>query len=228
MVRNACRSAATAALVALAACTPQAGLVLSLMPDGTIPIVLSNLQGVDEPNLRRISELERRGDWEGLARFAETNIARDRFSADWRTVAGYAYSRLGQHERAIESHAQAVRLAPDQMIGWTLLAQAYREAGQPARAVTTLERALLVRRDSRVMLYLLGEAYSDLGRLKSALGAYGEALQLDGEFAEAWFGMGRAYGRLGRTAEAEKVVQVLQRLNPGLASELSRVLSPRK
>ncbi len=195
---------------------------MGALPDGTVPVLLGHLQGVDDGNRRRIVELEQRGDWEALAKLAEENLARDKHSADWWLVAGYAYSQLGRHQRATECYGETVRLAPDDMLGWNLLAQSYRAAGQPQRAVQTLNNAVLVRRDAPATWFLLGESYSDLGRSEPAAAAYREAVQLNGGFAQAWFSLGRAYARLGRGAEFEQVMHMLQRLDPALAKELGK------
>lgn len=209
------------ALAVLAACTPQSALLMSALPAGTVPVLLSHLQGVDDSNRRRIAELESRGDWQGLAQFAEENLARDRNNADWWLVAGYAYSQLGSHARAAQCFSEMVRLAPDDMLSWNLLAQSYRAGGEPARAVQVLNSAVLVRKDVPATWFLLGESYSDLGRFDPAAAAYREALQLNGNFAQAWFGLGRASARLGRADDFDKTVQALRRLDPALATELA-------
>jgi tetratricopeptide (TPR) repeat protein len=213
---------------ALAACTPQAGVLMAVLPEGTVPTLLSHFERVDDSIRQRLVEFERRGDWKGLAAFAEENLAKDKANADWWMVTGYAYSRLEQYSRAIEYYAEAVRLAPDEATGWNLLAQAYRGAGQPERAIATLDNALRVRQDSPMTFYVLGESYSDVGRLEAAAGAYQQALKLNNEFAQAWFGMGRVDIRLGRDAEAREIVKLLERLDQGLASELANLLSQRK
>lgn len=224
MIRPIVFAAGLAVLSALAACTPQTSALLALMPDSTVPILLGHLEGVSDTNRQRLAEFERRGDWNGLARFAEKNLALDRSSADWWTVAGYAYSRLGQYPRAIECYSEVVRLAPDEITGWNLLAQAWRAAGQPQRAIATLDNALLIRKDAPVTFYLLGESYSDTGRLRPAVDAYQQALKLNPDFAQAWYGMGRAYARQERYAEAADIVKALEKLDPRLAAELSKLL----
>lgn len=216
------------ALAVLAACTPQSALLMSALPAGTVPVLLSHLQGVDDSNRRRIAELESRGDWQGLAQFAEENLARDRNNADWWLVAGYAYSQLGSHARAAQCFSEMVRLAPDDMLSWNLLAQSYRAGGEPARAVQVLNSAVLVRRDVPATWFLLGESYSDLGRFDPAAAAYREAVQLDGRFTPAWLGLGRAYARLGRAAEYEQVRKTLEALDPAAARELAAAPSPPK
>jgi len=210
-------------LLALAACTPQAALLMSALPDGTVPVLLSHLQGMEEGNRKRVAELEARKDWDGLAKFAAENLAKDRNSAEWWTVAGYAHSRAGRHPLAVESYSEVVRLAPDEMLGWNLLAQSYRDAKQPARAVQTLNNALRVRSGSAETWFLLGESYSDLDRDLPAASAYREAVRLNGGFAQAWFGLGRAYARLGRGAEFDQALKSLAKLDPPLAKELSEL-----
>ena len=210
-------------LLALPACTPHTAALVAALPDGTIPILLSHVQGMEEGNRKRVAELEARKDWEGLTKFAEENLARDRNSSDWWTVAGYAHSQAGRRQRASECYSEVVRLALDDMLGWNLLAQSYRDAKQPLRAVQTLNNAHLVRQGTAETWFLLGESYADLDRDLPAASAYREAVQRNGEFARAWFGLGRAYARLGRRAEFEQALQRLERLNAPLAKELAEL-----
>ncbi len=217
------RAAAALVLILLAGCTPQGALLMAALPEGTVPILLSNLQGMEEGNLKRVAELESRKDWDGLAKFAEENLARDRNNADWWFVAGYAHSQAGRHERAIECYSERVRLAPEDMLGWNQLAQSYRDAGQPQRAVQTLNNAHLVRKGTPSTYFLLGESYSDLNRYLPAAAAYREAVHQNSEFAQAWFGLGRAYSRLNRAADFEQALKALTPLNPALAKELAEM-----
>lgn len=221
--RSALLLALTFALAA-AGCTPKSALLGQLLPPGTVAVLLGHLETLDDANRRRIAELELRGDFSELAAFAERNLEREPNNAEWWLVAGYAYGRLGRHARAAECFGESVRLAPDALLGWHLLAQAHRGAGAPERAATVLERALLVRRDVPETWFLLGEAYSDLGRFESAAPAYREAVRLDAGFARAWLGLGRAAARLGRAREAEHAARELRRLDNGLAAELEQAL----
>jgi tetratricopeptide (TPR) repeat protein len=211
------------ALLALPACTPPAAVLFSLVPDGTIPILLSHMQGMEESNQKRVAELEARKDWEGLTKLAEENLARDRNSSEWWIVAGYAHSQAGRYQRASECYSEVVRLAPDDMLGWSLLAQSYRDAKQPLRAVQTLNNAHRVRQGTAETWFLLGESYSDLDRDLPAASAYREAVQRNGEFVRAWFGLGRAYARLGRRADFEQALKRLEELNIPLAKELAEL-----
>lgn len=214
------------ALAAMSACTPQAALVVSALPEGTIPVLLSHLQGMEESNRKRVIELESRKDWDGLAKFAEENLAKDRNNADWWFIAGYAHSQAGRGQRAIECYGEMVRLAPDDTVGWLFLAQTYRDTRQPLRAVQTLNNAHLVRDGTAATFFLLGESYGDLNRDLPAAAAYREAVKLNSDFAQAWFGLGRANARLGRRTEYEQALKSLERLDPALAKGLAELRPP--
>jgi tetratricopeptide (TPR) repeat protein len=215
------RLVAAIALVALGACTPQAQLLMSLIPDGTIPMLLSHFERVDDTNRRRISEFEQRRAWAGLARFAEENLKVDKSNSDWWTIAGYAYSQAGQRKRATACYTEVVRLSPEDALGWNLLAQSYRLDGQPERALQIVNRALNVNRETPPTWILLGHILSDLNRLEPAVKSYQEAIRLDQRYGEAWLGLGKAYSRLGKTAEVREVAKVLEKLDPALARELA-------
>lgn len=208
-------------VLVLAACTPQAAVVSALLPDGTVSILLSHLEKEEEGNRRRIAELEGKRDWDGLAKFAEDNLAKDRNIASWWLVAGYAHARAGRRTRAIECYGEMVRLTPDDLLGWTLLAQTLREAKQLQRAVQTLNNAHLASGGTAETWFMLGETYAELNRDLPAISAYREAIKMNYEFARAWFGLGRAYSRLNRRREFEETLKTLERLSPPLAKELA-------
>lgn len=209
----------------LSACTPQQMLVQALIPDGTASMLLSHLQTVEDGNRRKVIDMEQRGDWTGLSRFADSNISTDPFSPEWRMIGGYAQLQLRDYPKAMTYFSEMIRLAPDDATGYHFLAETQRAASQPQRAVTTLERALLVVRESPMTHQLLGEAYSDLGRYRPAAESYNRALALDPMLADAWFGMGRASLQLGRAADARDAVTELERLRSPRAAELRGLLA---
>ena len=209
-----------AACAALAACTPAGQLLYAIIPDGTIPILLSHLQRESDTNRKRVAELERQADWPGLVKFAEENIAKDSANASWWLVAGYAYSRQKNHPRAIDCFGEMVRLEPDVAEGWNLLGQEHRMAGDSQRAVAVLTQALSALRDSAVTLMLLGESYSDLGQFDLALRPYRQALDIDAGLTPAWAGLARAHIKRGQLAEAESIARSLEKTHPQLAAAI--------
>ena len=205
---------------ALVGCTTAGQLLFTLVPDGTIPLLLSHLERESDTNRRRVAELERSADWPGLAKFADENIAKAPSNASWWLVAGYAYSRQKNHDRAMACFREMIRLEPDAPDGWNLLAQEHRIRGEPQRAVEVLNQALTAQRDSAVMLTLLGESYSDLSRFEPAARAYRQALDIDAGLLPAWAGLARAHIRLGRVAEAESIARSLEKTSPQLAAAI--------
>lgn len=206
-------------------CTPQQMLVQALIPDGTASMLLSHLQTVEDGNRRKVIDMEQKGDWVGLSRFADTNIATDPFSPEWRMIGGYAQLQLRDYPKAMAYFSEMIRISPDDATGYHFLAETQRAAGQPQRAVTTLERALLVVRESPMTHQLLGEAYSDLGRFRPAADSYNRALAMDSMLVDAWFGLGRASLQLGRTADARDALTELERLRSPRATELRTLIA---
>jgi len=192
----------------------------ALVPAGTVGAVLGNLEKVSDENLKRVVELERRGDWKMLASFAESNLAKDRFNTDWLLILGYARSQLREHAAATTAYAQAAQLEPDNATAWHLLAQSYRAAGEPHRAVNVLNNALLALRDSAITYYLLGESYGDLARHAEAVAAYREAVRIEQKFTAAWFSLARTYQKLGHSADARDAELQVEKLDPKLAQRL--------
>jgi len=182
------------------------------------------MQRVEDTNRRRVVEYEQRNDWKELAAFAEENIKLDPHTPDWLVVAGYAYTRLGQHDEATRCYNELVRTAPDNTLGWGLLADSYRAARQPQRAIMTLDQALFVRPDDSRLLYLLGENYADMQRWDEAARAYRQSLKSDASSGPAWYGLGVAALSLQRKDEAGEAARALEKIDQPLAKKLRGLL----
>jgi tetratricopeptide (TPR) repeat protein len=206
-------------------CTPHQMLLNALIPDGTTSMLLSHLQTVEDGNRRKVIDMEQKGDWVGLSRFADSNIATDPFSPEWRMIGGYAQLQLRDYPKAMAYFSEMIRISPDDATGYHFLAETQRAAGQPQRSVATLERALLVVRESPMTHQLLGEAYSDLGRYRPAAESYNRALAMDAMLVDAWFGLGRASLQLGRNADARDALVELERLRSPRATELRTLIA---
>ena len=220
------RSRLAAALMAvsiLVACAGPEPYTEGKLADGTTSVLLTHLKRLGEGDQKLIAGLESAKDWDGLARVAEASIKLNPQNADWWFVAGYAYSRAGRHGLAVDRFTERVRLAPDDMVGWNLLAQSLRDAGQPQRAVQALTNAHLVRPGTPASYYLLGESYTDLNRYLPAAAAYRESVKLDSRFAQAWFGLGRSAAELGNRGDYDQALTALRQLDPALAKELAAI-----
>lgn len=220
--------AAAALSLLLAGCiSPAQSLMLALIPDGTFSTLLGNMQGVEDSNRQRLSELAAKEDWTGVAQFAEQNLAVDPTIADWWIVAGYAHTRLAQYERANQAFAEAVRLEPDEMDAWHLLAESYRAMGQPERALRTLDNALRVSREHPTTYFLLGQSFDDLKRPDRAVTYYEQAAQRNPQYVDAWYALGRDYLRLGRRAEYAQALAALRQVDLRAADHLAALGTPK-
>lgn len=220
------RSRLAAALMVvsvLAGCGAPEPYTEGKLADGTTSVLLTHLKSLDEGSQKVIAGLESRKDWDGLARAAEASIKLNPHSADWWFVAGYAYSKADRHGLAVDRFTERVRLAPDDMVGWNLLAQSLRDAGQPLRAVQALTNAHLVRPGTPATYYLLGESYTDLNRYLPAAAAYRESVKLDSKFAQSWFGLGRSAAELGNRGDYDQALKALRQLDPALAKKLAAI-----
>jgi len=172
-----------------------------------------------------ISELNKKRDWDGLLRYAQTRQRQDPAGSDWGVIAGYALFRKGEYPKATAVLIPIVQRNPEDIGAWNLLGESQRKAGQPGQATRTLERASAVGRTSFVTFFFLGEAYRDAQRLDRAVPAYREATRLAPEFAQAWFELGSASIRMGDRNQAKEAVDVLQKLDPALAEDLKKRLA---
>jgi tetratricopeptide (TPR) repeat protein len=207
----------------LAACAGPAPYTEGKLADGTTSVLLTHLKRIGEGDQKVLADLEYHKDWDAMAKTAEAGIKQNPHNADWWFVAGYAYSKAGRHGLAVERFTERVRLAPDDMVGWNLLAQSHRDAGQSLRAVQALNNAHLVRPGTPASYYLLGESYTDLNRYLPAAAAYRESVKLDSKFAQAWFGLGRSAAELGNRGDYDQALTNLRALDPALAKQLAAI-----
>ena len=182
--------------------------------------MLANIKGIDRSNQEKLAELEAHGDWPGVVAFAERSIERDARTPEWWFVKGYALGQMDRWNDAQAALSESVKLDPQNLEAWQMLAQAQRLSGDAPRAAQTLERTLGLARDSSVTFYLLGETYAELNEHKRANTAYREALRLDPKFSEAWYGLGVMQARAGERSALRDTVARLQPLNAGLADRL--------
>ena len=132
--------------MALAACTTPQSLLLSLLPDGTFLVPLSKLLGTENRNRERLLDLEERGDWAAVVATADAELQKNTQSAEWHYIRGMGEARRGNWRSAQGSFAHSVRLDPNELEGWYMLARAQVSSGERENAVRTLERALDVDR----------------------------------------------------------------------------------
>jgi tetratricopeptide (TPR) repeat protein len=210
-----------AGVLAFSGCT-----ALSLVSTGLN--VASALSGhAEDANVKQIAELEAKQDWPGILKLALANIQRDPNNHDWWLIAGYAHSQLAEHMQAIPCYQTAIRLRPDDVYSWNLLAQSYRATNEPERAIRTLEQVLLIKSDSATSYFLLGESYRDMNLYERAVPSYISAAGIAPAMGEALYGLGISYARLGRRNELPPIVARLRQIDPARAAQLEQMTATR-
>ncbi len=133
---------------------------------------------------------------------------------------GLAYFHLGEVEKAIEYHEQALMIAREigdrhgEGADLGNLGLGYASLGEMEKAIEYYEQGLLInreigdRRGEGGALGNLGAAYHRLGEMEKAIGYYGQALVIDREIGDRWGegaalrSLGLAYGVLGELEKA--------------------------
>lgn len=210
--------AAAALAVLLAGCAGP----LAFVPITPLLSAALSSRGEDTRTGELIAGLQKKGDWAGIARFAQDRLTRDPSNANGWITLGYALLQQGQYRDAMLALTRATQANPEDIDGWNLLAEAQRRAGQPGTSARTLERAASVDPTSPVTRYLLGEAYREDGDPQRAEAAYRQALQMAPDMALAWFGLGSVLIQIGTTDDLDVITRTLQRLDAGLAVEFGR------
>ena len=108
----------------------------------------------------------------------------------------------------------AVRLAPEQSIGFVQLCSAYLANSRPTNASGAAEQAVRLAPESSVAWNVLGVVGLRLGRVDAAEAAFHKALQINPENAEALNNLGLVARAQGRRAEAPGLYGAAARTNP--------------
>lgn len=202
---------------------------LSLLSTGlNVAGNLSKLSGhAADANVEAIAGFEAKKDWPAMLKMAKANLDKDPNNHDWWLIAGYAHTQMGEHQQAITCYQSTIRLSPDDLYPWNLLAQSYRATNQPELAIRTIERALLIKEGSATTYFLLGESYRDMNLYARALPGYVRATEMDPGMAQAWYAMGVSYARLGRRTELPAIYKQLAKIDPQLADQLQQIVGNR-
>ncbi len=139
---------------------------------------------------------------------------------------GRVYFEQGTYPEAIASYRLALKIRPQSADAQLALGLALSNAGQYEEAIQAFQKAkeldpLIV--DDQVVT---GKAYLDAGMCAQAIECFKGAVQTDQRHAQAYFNLGCAYLRVGDRGLALEQQQVLQTLDPQLATQLLHMINP--
>lgn len=156
----------------------------------------------------------------GLLTRARAEAPKD---ADVHYNLGVLYVRLAEHEAAVTSFKEAVRLKPDLAKAHNNMGVAFDKAGKHDEALASFQKATAVDPRFADALYNVGLVSFKMRKFKEARAAFEKALQVAPEMADAKFYLGEVYYQLGDSAKALRVYKEALRSNPEDASSHRRL-----
>ena len=92
---------------------------------------------------------------------------------------GIAYSKLGQHQRAIQEYDRAIQLDPDYVDAYLNRGFTYKKLDQYQRAIQDYDKAIQIDPNYAYAYYIRGLAYHNLGQTAKAKADFAKACSLD-------------------------------------------------
>lgn len=126
----------------------------------------------------------------------------------------FAYTRIGDHQRAIDDLTEALHEKPDDAGHLYWRGVEYYRAGNPERAIQDLSDAIRLQPDYFYALLDRGTLYSKLGDTRRAIADLDEAIRLRPNDSGAFNNRGTAYLRSGDLAHAIADFSEVLRLDP--------------
>jgi tetratricopeptide (TPR) repeat protein len=144
--------------------------------------------------------------YEKAARLNPSVTRRDLATAQW---------RAGMRERAVSAFEQAIRQSPRDALTYQVYGTLLAEDATPearSRAAGLLETAATLDNSSAESHYQLANIELENGKPERALPHLESAIKLDPQDSRFHFAMSRVYRRLGRSSEADKEMEIYQKL----------------
>jgi protein O-GlcNAc transferase len=133
-------------------------------------------------------------------------------------VAGVAYMKLGQHERAHEALERLTERAPRDVAAWSNLATVQMEMGLPQQALESLSSGLAVDPGQAALHFNRGNVLKRIGNLAGAAASFQKAAELSPGSAEPACNLAAVLVELGQRAQAAQVLELAAQAHPSSAA----------
>ena len=161
------------------------------------------------------------GDTDGAVKAYKDAIRRSPDRDDIYNSLGNLYFSEGRYDEAAEVYEKAVKIWSSSDNHYAL-GQAYLNAGRYSEADREFNTVLRMDPDKPAGYYGLGLNFSKQGRYEDAILQFKEAIRVDPKFYDGYAEMGYAYADLGEMDEAQRIVDILEPIEPDLADTVSR------
>ena len=110
---------------------------------------------------------------------------------------GWLYQYGDQPVKAIADYDQAIRLNPENAVGYINRGVAYDDLGEYEQAIADYDQAIRLNPEDAVAYNNRGVAYSELEEYKPAIADFNQAIRLNPKDKAAYYNRGKAYYELG-------------------------------
>ena len=167
--------------------------------------------------LNRAIALEQKQDWRGMLKLSQRWVESEpRSLGAWFNL-GRAYFGLEQHDQAVQSYREVLRIQPEFASAWFFLGATYGNLKQYDQAIQAYREGLRIDPENASGWSLLGNTYGNLKQYDQAIQAYREALRIQPENASTWFLLGLTYNALKQYDRAIQAYQEALRIQPEYA-----------
>ena len=120
----------------------------------------------------------------------------------WWSLAGIAYARLGQGDRAVDALHRAAALAPDREEHWLNLTRELMELSRFAEAISAVQDGLRTNPKSYALHLRLGAADLSAGHYEEAEAVFRNLVEAGDPLPTSYIGLAQVLLRMGRAEEA--------------------------
>jgi tetratricopeptide (TPR) repeat protein len=129
----------------------------------------------------------------------------------WWSLAGIAYARLGQGDRAVDALHRAAALAPDREEHWLNLTRELMELSRYREAISAVQEGLRASPESYALHLRLGAADLSAGRYQEAETVFRNLVEAGDPLPTSYIGLAQVLLRMGRAEEAASELSAAQR-----------------
>jgi tetratricopeptide (TPR) repeat protein len=145
-----------------------------------------------------------------LSTLHSTGLESGQLVSGW-SLAGMAYARLGQGDRAVDALRRAAALAPDREEHWLNLTRELMELSRYSEAISGVQDGLAVNPKSYALHLRLGAADLSAGRYEEAENVFRNLVEGGDPLPTSYIGLAQVLLRMGRAEEAASELSAAQR-----------------